>query len=145
MEDGSMRTWIIVAVVISVGIVAFSVPSWSQDSARIGAVIDVSALTKKLDAMHDALLDLKKQNEEMQKAVIESSKALTSIATSTGVVDGNFVSRLPVRWEYSFVRTRTDKLANRLGAQGWELVGTSEKDDLYLYKRPLPAQVGVEE
>jgi hypothetical protein len=144
MEDDSMRTWIVVAAVIVVGVLAFSLPSWSQGQARIGAVIDVTALTKKLDAINNSVVELQKQGEEVKKSVENSTKALTSIATSVGVVDGNFVSKLPVKWEYSFVRSRSDKLANKLGAQGWELVAVYNKEDLFLYKRPLAPQAADE-
>ena len=62
-----MRTWIVVVVAVLVGVLAFTVPIRSQEQTRVGAVIDVTALTTRLDAMKPAMEELKKQNEELQK------------------------------------------------------------------------------
>jgi hypothetical protein len=43
-------------------------------------------------------------------------------------------------WEYKVVRltggTLTEEALNNLGAQGWELVTFTERDNSYIFKRP---------
>jgi len=130
-----MRMWIVVAVAVLVGVLAFTVPIRSQEQTRVGAVIDVTALTTRLDAMKPAMGELKKQNEElqkMQKSLKETNDTLAIIAAGVGVI------REPIRWEYRFIRRSTEKTANQVGDEGWELVSIYEEKDWFVYRRPLP-------
>ena len=129
-----MRTWIVVAAAVVVLVIVLALPTRSQETTRIGAVLDVTALVRKLDELKPAIAELKqlrKQSEELKKTVEEGNKTLEMIAAGVGVM------RMPIRWEYNFIRSRSPKLANREGSQGWELVSIY-KDDWFIFRRPLP-------
>ena len=132
-----MRTLTVAAVVLVVVLILFAVPTRSQEPSRIGAVIDITALTKELEAIKQSVTELKKQNEELKKTVEEGNKTLQLIADGVGLM------RVPLRWEYRFVRSRSEKLANEEGVKGWELVNIY-KDDWFIFRRPLPLKEGAE-
>ena len=133
-----MRTSVVVTVLVVAVLVALALPSRSQEPTRIGAVIDITALSKRLESFKAAIEGLKKQNEELKKAVEEGNKTLDMIAAGVGVL------RVPIRWEYRFVKSRSEKLANKYGAQGWELTNIFE-DNWFVYRRPLPPKAAGEE
>jgi hypothetical protein len=127
-----MRTWIVVVAVVAVGVLAFAIPTLSQEATRIGAVLDVAVLTKRLDALTKQVEELKKQNAEMQKSVDEAQKALVEVAVQLKT------QSLPQRYEYRIRRTPAERLLNAQGKDGWELVLYHEKDEMYYFRRPLP-------
>ncbi|MFW6158350.1 MAG: hypothetical protein ACOC8E_03230 [Planctomycetota bacterium] len=126
-----MRTWIVVAAVLVAGLIGFALPTRSQDQTRVGAVVDVTALAKKIDRIPEEIETLQKQARELKEAVEESNRTLAVIAAGVGVM------REPIRWEYKFVRSRSEKLANEQGAKGWELVDIF-KEEWFIFRRPLP-------
>ncbi len=127
-----MRTWLVVAVAAVVTLVAFAVPTHSQEPIRVGAVIDITALANKLDAATKVAEDLKKQNEELKKAVLDGNKTLDMIAAGVGIL------RVPIKWEYQFVRARSEQIATKLGREGWELVAIWQEKEFFVFRRPLP-------
>jgi len=132
-----MRTVVVAAVAVAIVLAVLAVPIHSQDQARIGAVFDISALTKELGDIKQALGDLKKQNDELKKTVEQGNKTLQLIADGVGLI------RIPIRWEYKFVRSRSEKLANEEGQKGWELVNIF-KDEWFVFRKPLPPDAAGE-
>jgi hypothetical protein len=127
-----MRTWIVVAVVVATAVLAFAVPTLSQEATRIGALIDVAVLTKRLDVLNGQVGELKKQNAKMKESVDEARKALVEIAVQLKA------QSLPQRYEYRIRRTPAEQLLNAQGKDGWELIAIHEKDQMYYFRRPLP-------
>jgi len=126
-----MRKWVLVAAAVVIALVALAVPTRSQEQARIGAMFDVSVLTKKLDDVTAAVKKLQEQNDELKKTVELGNATLEIIAAGVGVI------RTPIRWEYKFFRS-SEKLANRLlGDERWGIVRTY-KDTWVVARRPLP-------
>jgi hypothetical protein len=126
-----MRTWLTMTLVVLVGVLAFTWPTQSQEQerARIGAMVDVTPITRKLDVMTDAVLELKKQNAEMAKSLEETKKALVSIAAASEVMVE------PAKWEYVFRRRVQEKQANEFGQHGWELVTIDDENHWYVFRR----------
>ena len=95
-----------------------------------------------LDALTKEVAKLSPQNDETKKAIEDTNLRLALIASAVGVPDkdGKYLVRMPTQWEYQFVRSRSDKHATKLGADGWELVAVFDKQDYFLYKRPVPAK-----
>jgi hypothetical protein len=139
-----MRTVTLIVAVTAIVLLVSGLPGRSQEQQRIGAMIDVTTITKKLDEATQVLKDLKQQNEELKAAAKESNEALALLAAGTGLPDKGFIARPPTRWEYKFVHSRSEELANKQGAQGWELVNIFE-DKWFIYRRPLPPRKEVEE
>jgi len=129
-----MRTWVVVAVVSVAVLVVLALPTRSQEPMRVPAMFDLTPVAKKIDELKPLIKDLHKENQELRKAVEDGNKTLELIAAGVGVM------REPVRWEYKFIRSRSDKIANKLGADGWELVSVFEQKDYFLFRRPLPPE-----
>jgi len=125
-----MHKWVLVAAAVVIVLVVLAVPTRSQEGARIGAMFDVSVLTKKLDDVTLAVKELQKQNDELKKTLELGNATLEIIAAGVGVI------RTPIRWEYKFFRS-SEKLANSLGGEGWEIV-TIYKENWFVFRRPLP-------
>ena len=130
-----MRTWIVVAATVMLAVMIFAGPTRSADDDRIRSVMDLTPVTKRMDELKLEVIKLEEQNaalkKDLQKAVEDGNKTLELIAAGLAVM------REPKRWEYHFARTRSEKLANELGVQGWEMVEVFE-DKWFVFRRPLP-------
>jgi len=126
-----MRTWVVVAAVVLVGVLAFAMPTRSQDKTRIGALIDITAITSEFKGVKKELTELKKQNEELKNATLETNKTLEVIAAGVRML------RMPPNWEYRFLPTRNEKVLNKMGEEGWELVTVYERKDWFVFRRPV--------
>ncbi len=125
-----MRTWIVVAAVLLAGMIGFALPIRSQDETRIGVAVDVTALAEKIDRVGTEIEQLREETKKLNEALDESNETLAVIAAGVGII------REPVRWEYQFVRTRSEDVANEHGDDGWELV-TIFREDWFVFRRPL--------
>ncbi len=131
-------------------------PSVAQEAAapqqtQIVAAIDVTPIKQELTALRAELAairaavagekgirgDLAKATEaiqEMSKLIGELVETIGKYTKATQPVIEAL--KPPLRWEYRVLRSRSDRVANRLGLDGWELVTGSE--DWLFFKRPLP-------
>ncbi len=125
-----MRTWIVVAAVLLAGLIGFALPIRSQEETRIGVAVDVTALAEKIDRVGTEIEQLREETKKLNEALDESNETLAVIAAGVGVI------REPIRWEYRFVRTRSENVANEHGNDGWELV-TIFREDWFVFRRPL--------
>lgn len=131
-------------------------PSVAQEAAapqqtQIVAAIDVTPIKQEMTALRAELAairaavagekgirgDLAKATEAIQ----EMSKLIGELVETVGKytkATQPIIEALkpPLRWEYRVLRSRSDRVANRLGLDGWELVTGSE--DWLFFKRPLP-------
>lgn len=131
-------------------------PSIAQEAAapqqtQIVAAIDVTPIKQEMTALRAELAairaavagekgirgDLAKATEAIQ----EMSKLIGELVETVGKytkATQPIIEALkpPLRWEYRVLRSRSDRVANRLGLDGWELVTGSE--DWLFFKRPLP-------
>jgi hypothetical protein len=132
-----MRTSIAVAVAAVLVVAALAAPTLSQEKTRVAAMVDVTALAGKLDKIARSVEQLKEENAELKKEMQQANKVLEIIAGGVGIL------RVPLRWEYKFVKSRSEKLANRYGKEGWELSNIFE-EDWFIYRRPLPPKLDDE-
>ncbi len=148
------------AVVVGAALVAalfvVRTPSVAQEAAapqqtQIVAAIDVTPIKQELTALRAELAairaavagekgirgDLAKATEaiqEMSKLIGELAETIGKYTKATQPIIEAL--KPPLRWEYRVLRSRSDRVANRLGLDGWELVTGSE--DWLFFKRPLP-------
>lgn len=131
-------------------------PSIAQEAAapqqtQIVAAIDVTPIKQEMTALRAELAairaavagekgirgDLAKATEaiqEMSKLIGELVETIGKYTKATQPIIEAL--KPPLRWEYRVLRSRSDRVANRLGLDGWELVTGSE--DWLFFKRPLP-------
>lgn len=131
-------------------------PSVAQEAAapqqtQIVAAIDVTPIKQEMTALRAELAairaavagekgirgDLAKATEaiqEMSKLIGELAETIGKYTKATQPIIEAL--KPPLRWEYRVLRSRSDRVANRLGLDGWELVTGSE--DWLFFKRPLP-------
>lgn len=131
-------------------------PSIAQEAAapqqtQIVAAIDVTPIKQEMTALRAELAairaavagekgirgDLAKATEaiqEMSKLIGELAETIGKYTKATQPIIEAL--KPPLRWEYRVLRSRSDRVANRLGLDGWELVTGSE--DWLFFKRPLP-------
>ena len=147
-------------VVLAAVLVVARAPSVAQEAAppqqtQLVAALDVTPIKKELTALRAELTALRvavagdagirgdlakaaKAVQDMSKQVADLAETVSQYTKATQPVIEAL--KPPQRWEYRVLRSRSDRVANRLGLDGWELV-TGSQDWLY-FKRPLPEGAG---
>ncbi|MBL7223998.1 MAG: hypothetical protein ISS72_09100 [Candidatus Brocadiae bacterium] len=150
------RPVLILAVAIAVAgiLVVQLTPSVAQDAPPqqhlVTAAVDISPIQAELAAVRGELAALRAAVTDEKGLRADVAKAAASIETLakqmtelTEIIDKYTKATAPVikalkppqRWEYRVLRNRSDRSANHLGGQGWELV-TGAADWLF-FKRPM--------
>ncbi len=158
------------AAVLGIGVLALLVlargPTVAQEldapqKELVSAVVDVTpirqeiaALRAEVAAVRAAIADEEGMRADLAKATAAMEKTREEIEGLTQIVEDYTKATQPViealepaeRWEYYILHNRSDRSANRLGSEGWELVTSAE--DWLVFKRPLagkPPRRAIEE
>ncbi|MBI2190571.1 MAG: hypothetical protein HYU36_01135 [Planctomycetes bacterium] len=116
-----------------------------QEKMHLQAAVDFSPLADKLSELSDlikaSVLILQKQLEGLEgpgrtnaDLLKEIGEKLVRIETALAKLEREM--RRPAGYEYKILRTASERQANELGAEGWEMVA-STREDWLLFRRPM--------
>ena len=153
-----MRKLLVTAAVSGVlgAVMALSLaPTTAQEAepeqrAQVGAVIDVSPITKEIARLRAELTALRAavaDADGLRGDVAKATAALKDVQGQIKELNDGFkayaAATQPViqalkparRWKYSVLRTRSENVVSRYGREGWELVTASQ--DWLFFRKPL--------
>lgn len=147
----------IVSAALGAVLVLALAPSVAQEAkdaepadTRIGAVVDVTPITKQIAALRKELAAVRAavaDAEGLRGDVTKATAALRDVQAQVKALNDGFAAyaeatqpilealQPPARWQYRVLRTRSESVINRLGREGWAMVTASE--DWLFFRKPL--------